>query len=422
MLVIIAGALLLACTPNAPSADDSPVSQSVESEAITPIDPGINKVFATPDQVKTTNQVVDESVTELEPTSKPFQFTFDGSIVLNIFTDFDASESGLYMVSNPFEDIELLLAEEEVSYGQVLLSPSGRSLAYTRQKDDSVGVWVLDLTTNERLQWGESVPLSFIDRNGYLEPRNGIIIQEWSPDEQTLIIQDWKRETPRDEPVWSYLLSLNEKVRLGSRILDLSWSPIDPASFFYISEDGEIYYGNGSEEDSFASFSENISLASGSIAWHPNGRDLAVVTSRLDESTSSLWIVDKLSGDRTFVETGAPGPQLIRWAPDGKHLFWFTGNSSSVLGFNEDNLDTDISKQTIPTPLDPGRQVWLPDSSFFGLFLPSPTINGGVDLCFYSIQGERVKCPLKSETVINQLQLGEGHPYINATWVPQANS
>lgn len=422
VLMGIMGALLVACAPQRGGEVSPPVPEirptvTAVQETAPPI-PSVTSTQATRNDEMTSSPLAPTGTSETVLTPTPAPFVFHGPIVLNIYPDFGARESALSLLQPPYEEVGLLLAEGGVYYGQILLSLTGKLLAYTRYETDSASVWILDMSTGERRQWGDPVSVSFIDRGGYLEPRNGISIQAWSPDEQALVVQEWHSETPLDEPVWSYLLSEEAVTPLGSRILDLNWSPTDPETLAYVSKEGGVYLAKMDEESPPALVSEYIEPVNGSISWHPDGRHVAVAIDLLSEGDSNLWIVDMTTGNRTFEDGGPPGEQFVRWAPNGQHLFWLSGSKAGILSFVEGTIDSVETRHFLPVPLHNAGQPWLPGSSYLGLMLPSRTVRDGIDLCFYSLRGLEVSCPLNAEQIVDEFQLDPSSVLMNAAWTP----
>lgn len=374
----------------------------------------------TPSTTVNANILTATPLVSLTPKNESMPFEFNGKVVFSLAPNKYTDESTIWLVASPESEPELLLQEKGVGFTQPLISPTGHYLAYVRYEEETANIWVMDIVTKENKQWGGSFSIKYIDRQGSREAWNGITLQAWSPDEQTLVFQTWERDVLLDEPIWSYVLYANgDSKQLGSRIHDIIWSPTNPNELVFISGLEGVYQSNATGILSPTLVLAAPELYAGSVSWHPDGKHLAIAAGLPNETPLLMLNLD--SREVVKLAEGVPGSQLVRWSPNGNLLFWKLQDSSKLVQFSNDTFES-FTAQIFPAMnsyLDPtGEQIWLSDSNHLG-FLQGPSVSPNeVNLCFYSTSGEKIDCPVRSEVVFNQLGLGESSARIVFSWVP----
>lgn len=430
--------VLLSCVPSETQDSGSLVSSRTPQPRVG----GEIKVTTTPNTLVSTTQSIDANLlltftpipnpttnvnittATLSATSTPndesISFDFSGKVVVSVAANKDTNESTLWLLSPPEFEPELLLQEKGIGLTQPLVSPTGRYMAYIRYEEDTASIWVMDMVTKETNQWSSNFSIKHVDRQGRREAWNGITLQSWSPNEQALIFQEWERDVLLDEPIWSYVLFANgDSKQLGSRIHDISWSPINPDELVFISGLEGVYQSNTTRIIRPSLVLTTPELYAGSISWHPDGKHLAVAAGLPNETP--LWVIDLDTREVVKLAEGVPGSQLVRWSPNGDFLFWKLQDSSKLLQFSNDFFDL-FTAQMFPA-LNPysdptNEKIWLPDSNHLGFLQGLFVSPNEVDLCFYSTSGEKMDCPASSEVIFNQLDLDESIARITFSWVP----
>lgn len=439
-IIVIMLGLLLSCVPGQTqdfgSLAPSPASNLVEREdalatptALLPVTESTDiSLFLTftpsptlgSDPLPPTPSATSTQISASIPISESIPFDFQGKIVFSVASGRDANESALWLLPPSETKPQLLHQEEGIGLAQPLISPTGRYLAYIRYAEDIASIWVMDMETKETSQWSGNFPIKYVDLQDHREAWNGIILQSWSPDEQALVFQAWERDVLLNEPIWSYVLSANgDTKQLGSRIYDISWSPINPNELVFISGLEGVYQSNVTETLSPTLILATPELYAGSLAWHPDGQHLAVAAGLTNETP--LWVVDLDTIEVIKLAEGVPGSQLVRWSPDGTSLFWKLQDSNKLLQFQDDTFDL-FTIQALPA-LNPylnltSEQIWMPDSIHLGLLQGSPTTSKEVNLCFYTISGEKIDCPASSGIILNQLGMDQSIAQVALTWIP----
>jgi WD40 repeat protein len=342
--------------------------------------------------------------------------TYQGTILLSIAPNIEINESTLWFLSPPYVEAQQLLAEEGVLFSEPLLSPTGRYVAYQRYVSDSTSIWILDMTTGETRQWSEEFRIVSMELQGYPHFLNGIVIQSWSPDETALVYQYWEEQVALDEPIWSYILFEDgHSEQLGSRVQDVSWSASEPNKLVYLSEFEGIYLVDINRIETSTQLLQEVDVANGSLSWHPDGQLIALAGNQ--RNNVPLWMLDLSTKRLTIIKGGEFGDQLVRWSPDGKFLFWLSNVLSEILSFQGNIFTQPVSVQPLPSSVKSRENPWLQDSNYLGLLLTTPN-NSGIDLCFYSILGKRVSCPLETHEIVSQLSLDETSLVLSITWAP----
>lgn len=353
----------------------------------------------------------------MKPTGTITPFDFDGPIVVTLLLGEDMEQSSVWLLTDPYAQATPLMEFGGASLGETLLSPAGQSLAYSLYQEDAVAIWVLDLVSRESVQWSGSVPAIFRVRQGVREFRTGLKPQSWSRDGQVLVYQAWDKEAPLDQPVWSYSLEANGEPReLGSRIVDLSWSPINPSKVAYLAERKGILMSDISAPGPPVLMRDIPDLSRGSIAWNPDGRHVAAVVGGLEKV--SLWLGDLETGEWLKVEDRSSCDE-IDWSPNGELLLCLSNEATTVLTVEGEALSDYTTLSRLPdAEANNEKQYWLADSNYIGLIVRSNAVSGGLNLCFYTSQGEYIACPLQAYGIAQQLGLSDALLRMTVSWAP----
>lgn len=153
----------------------------------------------------------------------------------------------------------------------------------------------------------------------------------------------------------------------------------------------------------------------GTLSWHPGGQYIAIASNRGNDAP--LWMLDLQTMQLKEIWYGEAGFQQVRWSPDGKWLFWQSGDLTSLLSFSEENFTQPAIIQRLPSSLRSRANPWLPGSNFVGLLSDSLDFSPA-EFCLYSILGEQVGCPFKIDGVVNELGIDESPLSIAITWTP----
>lgn len=366
------------------------------------------------------------------PTNTPPPFEFQGSVVFDIFDISTSSQhESIWVIASPTDTPKQLLTLPEGSIlNDVLLSPTATHLAYVQTKDGLTSVWLMDLLTGETKQWSQSFVVTYRRIQDMDETTFGLLLHSWSPDGQHLLFREWKLQWIGEIEYFSYVLTIEkEALVLGKQILDASWSMTHKSQLVYSTKTGGIFFLDVTQPQNatYLSLSKEAPLLVGSLAWHPNQKELFFFNQEDDYRSSrhGVWHISFLTNQWQKVADYIPGGGYLRLSPNGRFLLWSTGYQVTVFdledNFKEHPIDIDPLRVSYGTE-SVVQSPWLTDSSYIGVLIATRESTGYTvyDLCFYSVwSGKRVGCPFLGDSIVKQLNL-PSRLIMTVTWSPLA--